>query len=377
MSIQGFLIPWMLVGILNTGPDLVGYSRALIMLPPMAVLFIGGVFADGMDSRKLLLVLSIAVCVPPLVIGQITLGFWPVVAFGMAMAILQSLSDPARQAMLSRITRTDIQRTVTLTTVVTSLVGVCGVWIGGQLESIGLDRVLLLQAVLFVLGMVTLSRLPSLPAYTSSSPKLTAGFKAAWKQPLVRNMIALNFFSSLFNAGAYAVSVPFIVRDVYHGDAAFFASVMIAFTIGSIGSNVILYFFMPLLRPGRVYVLMQLVRPVILCILFFEPSIWLFFASIFVWGLNMGVTATLSRTTVQELAPASHRAQVLAVLLFSFMVSSPISAIILGQLIQATDPLTGLLPGIPVSLMIFLIGTLASGLWSYRSVSHPAKNIAK
>ena len=91
----------------------------------------------------------------------------------------------------------------------------------------------------------------------------------------------------------------------------------------------------------------------------------------------MGVTATLSRTTVQELAPASHRAQVLAVLLFSFMVSSPISAIILGQLIQATDPLTGLLPGIPVSLMIFLIGTLASGLWSYRSVSHPAKNIAK
>jgi hypothetical protein len=371
MSIQGFLIPWMLVGILNTTPDLVGYSRALIMLPPMAVLFIGALFADGMDSRKLLLALSVAVCIPPLIIGQIPLSFWPVVAFGMVMAIFQSLSDPARQAMLSRITRTDIQRTVTLTTVITSLVGVGGVWIGGQLELLGIERVLLLQAALFVLGIVALSRLPSLPAYTSSSPNLAAGFKAVWRRPLVRNIIALNFFSSLFNAGAYAVSVPFIVRDVYHGDAAFFASVMIAFTIGSIGSNVILYFFMPLLHPGRVYVLMQLVRPVILGILFFEPSLWLFFTSIFVWGLNMGVTATLSRTTVQELAPASHRAQVLAILLFSFMVSSPISAIILGQLIQATDPLTGLLPGIPVSLLIFAIGAFASGLWSYRSVSHP------
>jgi hypothetical protein len=142
---------------------------------------------------------------------------------------------------------------------------------------------------------------------------------------------------------------------------------MIIFTVGSIGSNVILLLFMPLRHPGRLFLLMQLSRVAILALLWVKPSLWLFYLAMFAWGLNMGVTTTMVRTTVQELAPAPVRAQILSVLLLSFLVSSPISSVLLGVLISQTAPLTALLPGIIVSLAIFAIGIRFTGLWSYRS----------
>lgn len=373
MSLQGFLITWMLVGILDVPPGQYSLSRALIEIPPMAVLFLGGLWADRTDGRRVLMLVTIAVTLPPLALAPMAenLSFWPVVAFAMAMAVAQSMSDPARQAMINHVTRTDIQRTVTLVTIVTTFVGLGGVWLGGHLDKIGLTTVLLIESAVFAISLGAVYRLPKLPVTRTSAPNLTEGFKRLWALPLVRNVIGLNFLSSLFNAGAYIVGMPYIVTEVYEGDAQFFAQVMIFFTIGSVGSNIILFFIMPLLYPGRVFLVMQLTRIAILCLLWFEPPVWLFLGTILLWGLNMGVTSTLVRTTVQELAPPSHRAQILAFLLFSFMVSSPISAVLLGALIEVTDPMSALLPGIPISLAIFLIGISASGLWAFRSPSAP------
>ncbi|HET6473012.1 MAG TPA: hypothetical protein VFG38_14300, partial [Pseudomonadales bacterium] len=70
---------------------------------------------------------------------------------------------------------------------------------------------------------------------------------------------------------------------------------------------------------------------------------------------------------VQELAGGEHRAQILSVLLVSFMISAPLSSLLLGNLIAGFDPLTALLPGVAMSLVIFAAGLAASGLWQYEA----------
>ena len=240
-------------------------------------------------------------------------------------------------------------------------------WLGGHLEKIGLPIILLLQAACFALGAGAARQMPPMPpAAHRDRPDLLAGIKATWRTPLIRNIIGLNFLSSLANAGAYIVAIPFIVKQVYHGDAALFSSVMVVFTAGSIGSNVVLLRFMPLLRPGRLFLLMQLTRVIILGTLWINPAQWLFYIVMFGWGFNMGVTSTLVQTTVQELASGIHRAQILSVLLVSFMVSAPLSSMLLGNLIALYDPLTALIPAIVISLVIFAIGVTSSGLWRYQ-----------
>jgi hypothetical protein len=315
--------------------------------------------------------MHIAVALPPLAIAAVVamdgLSFWNVILFGIAVASVQAISDPARQSLLSRVARTDIQRTVTLMTIVTSLVGLAGVWLGGRIDEVGLGTVLVLQSLFFLAGAGAIRRLPTYPVRPSSRVDVFAGIKAVWRAPLIRDIIGLNFLSSLFNAGAYVVAVPFIVTEVYGGDAAFFSTVILVFTAGSIGSNVLLLRFMPLLRPGRLFVLMQLTRVAILAVLWTRPPLWLFYVAIVAWGFNMGITTTLVRTTVQEVAPEANRAQTLSILLLSFMVSAPASSVLLGWLIAGYDPLTALVPGIVMSLVIFGFGSATKGLWRYEA----------
>src|SRR4030095_4291825 len=259
MSLQGFLITWMLVGILDTAPQIVGYGRMLMEMPPLLVLLLGGVVADRVDGRALLTGMHVAVALPPLAIAAAVvagaLSFWVVIAFGIAVAMIQAVSDTAPASLLSRVARTDIQRTVTLMTIVTSLVGLGGVWLGGRIDKLGLATVLLLQSLMFVAGAAAVRRLPTYPVRPTSRVDVFGGIKAVWRAPLIRDIIGLNFLSSLFNAGAYVVAIPFIVKDVYGGDAAFFSTVILVFTAGSIGSNVLLLRFMPLLRPGKLFIL--------------------------------------------------------------------------------------------------------------------------
>ena len=379
MSLQGFLFTWLLVGILERPADEAGYARSMAEFPPLLVLLLGGVLGDRFNGRSYLGVMHVLMALPPLalilVYTQGLMGYWWVVMFGVSMASIQALSDPARQSMLSRVALIDLQRAVTLMTVFTSLVGLGGVYLGGRLDVLGLPTVLGAQAAFFLAGIIAVRRLPTLPPLITgverTRPNLAAGLKAVWAASLIRNFIALNFVSSLFNAGAYVIAIPYIAKEVYHGDALFLAMVMIIFTVGAIGSNVLLLLFMPLKHPGRLYLLLQLTRMFILGILLLQPSLWLFYLVMLAWGLNMGVTTTLIRTTVQELAPATYRAQILSVLLLSFVVSSPISSILLGLLIAQTTPLAAMIPGIFISGLIFLVGVSRSGLWGYQSPSAP------
>ena len=164
--------------------------------------------------------------------------------------------------------------------------------------------------------------------------------------------------------------IPFIVKDVYGGGAGLYSWVVILFTIGSIGSSLLLLAFMPLRRPGRRFLTMQLSRVLILLVIWSEPPLWLFYAALVAWGVNAGVTTTLARSIVQELAPPNERAQILSVLLLSFMSAAPISSLLLGQVIEQFNPLNALLPGIVISFVIFGIGVARSGLWEYESRSH-------
>jgi hypothetical protein len=372
MSLQGFLFSWLLVGVLERPANEVGIARSLAEFPPLIVLFLGGLLGDRFDGRNYLSLMHVLVALPPLLLAAVytsgSLGYWWVVLFGVLMSSVQALSDPARQSLISRVTRMDIQRAVTIMVITSALVGLSGFYLGGRLDVLGLATVLLLQSALFIGGLFAVRQLPSLPRVAASGPApgIGAGLAAVWQAPLVRNVISLNFLSSLFNAGAYVVAIPYIVKAVYHGDAAFFATVMMVFSAGSISSNVLLLTFMPLLRPGRLFLLMQLTRVAILLLLYAQPSLWLFYVGMFAWGVNMGVTTTLVRTTVQELADPARRSQVLSILLLSFMVTAPVSSLLLGMLIEFTTPLAALLPGVFVSLVIFVAGAWKSGLWQYQ-----------
>ncbi len=376
LAIQQLLISWLLVGILLLPGGQVGLAQALIGLPGILLMLLGGATADRIDPRTLLIrVYGVAWVFPFFLLTMVYLGLlniWTVSLFGVAMSTAIAYASPAQQAILNRTAGHDVQRGVTVATAITFVVQIFGLMISGQMEIVGIEIVLVIQAISLVLGALAVRGIHALPPSAAPSRKpamelIWEGFRAAYDNRPVLHTLVTTFLSGVFNFGAFAIAVPFIVKHAYDGDALGFATIMIIFYGGATVSNAIQYWIMPLARPGFWFLAMQATRAVILFFIWLQPSWWLLSVLMFIWGLNMGVTTNLGRAIVQEASAPDHLARLLSVLNLGVMGAMPIGALILGLVIQGFGELNALLPAIFVSICLCVYGFVFTGLGDYES----------
>ncbi len=374
-SMQQLLIAWLLIGVLDTSAERVGLSQAIVGIPGLLLMLWGGATADRVDPRGLLMrVYAIAAGVPLLLVlvdGAGALNYWTVTAWALLMSVASSYSSPADAAILNRAASGRVQEAVTASTAAGFVVQVIGFVLAGQIERIGLATVLIAQSTALVFGAFAVRALaPQLPAATPQKTtwrSVYEGLEVIGHDALLRGVLLLNFTSMLFNAGAYSLVVPFLVTKVYGGDAALLAWVLVVFFGGGALMNFVMLRFMPMRQPGRLFLIMQVTRALIYLVLWLEPPLAAMIATMFVWGLNMGCTTTLSRAMIQESAGEQYRGRILSVYNVGFIGAQPIGAMMLGGVVAAFGILNGLVPGFIVSIAICIYGVISTPIWTYRS----------
>ena len=375
-AMQQLLLSWILIGILELPATQVGMIQALAGIPGIFLMLLGGASADGRDPRALLIqVYSIAPIMPLLLIAIINvnqLNIWPVIIWALGMSVVISYSSPAQQAILSRVAGQDIQKAVSATTTIGFLVQMLGLSVAGTMDELGLVPVLTFQAICVGLGAVAVRRLkprpPELPASRQPTWKIILdGLHAVYRHKVIFQVLTINFVSSIFNAGAFATVFPFIIKRMYDGDALLLSMMMIIFYGSAAVSNFLMFRMLPLTRPGKVFLIMQLSRMLILGLMWLRPEFWLMVIASIAWGLNMGVTTTLARSIVQESASEQYRARILSVYSLGLIGSAPIGALMLGWMIDMFGTLNALLPAIFISFALFLYGVFFSDVFNYES----------
>ena len=132
LAMQQLLLSWMLIGILQLPADQVGLLQAIIGIPGVLLMLMGGASADRSDPREMLIkVYFIAPILPIFLIFMEMyqwLGVATVTIWGLGMSVVQSYSMPGQQAILNRITRSSVQQGVTAATAI------------GFLRQYGLDQ---------------------------------------------------------------------------------------------------------------------------------------------------------------------------------------------------------------------------------------------
>ena len=377
LAMQQLLLSWLLVGILLLPADKVGIIQASIALPGILLMLWGGAKADQIDPRRILLNGYLLAWILPICLIAIIefglLNLWSVACFGLLMSVITSVVTPAQQSLLNQIARQDIQRGVTAVTGIGFVVQIIGFGLAGQLEIIGTNNVLLIQAAALLLTSIAVAGLkPTAQLKTKENDRqmisdITLGFKAVVQNKTIFNTLLITFISGIFNAGAFLTAIPFIVKRVYEGSALGFATVMVIFYSGAAISNLIQYKLMPLAKPGFWFLVLQLSRILVLFLVWIEPDWTFLLAVLFAWGLNMGVTTNLSRTIVQEASETVFLARILSVYNIGLMGSIPVGAIIIGYVIEQYGTMSAMIPGMFLSALVFLYGILFTGLRSYRS----------
>lgn len=344
------LYAWLVVGVLRETASWVGVAQMVPMLPSLFFLLAGGVLADRVDLRRLLLALHVSAAVTAAGLGAVVgaghLSLAILLGYAAVWGTIQAFAGPARDSMISVVSGSDLMRAVTGVTLAQFL----GVALGSQLGAVGgwlgNAAALGVQASVLVLGLVPVSRLARTAPHASAArgPALAAmrdGLREVRRSERLFPVALLVAANGLLFMGPFAVLCPLIVRDVYGGGIASLSLVMMALPLGTIAGSAAVLLRGGVRRKGRAFLLALLGVAVILVGFRAQPPFPVFVAAIFVWGVCHSVFFNTSRTLFQEAAPASHRARVLSVHSLGFLGLAPFSHLGAGLLASAFGPLTG------------------------------------
>lgn len=231
---------------LTDSPMALGTVTALQFLPIMFLSLFGGVLADRVPKRKVVLATQTAALLQATLFGAlVALGLiqvWHIYLLAALQGIINAIDNPVRQAFAAElVSREDRANAIALNSMLFNGARVIGPALAGILiAKVGAASALFLNAASFlsILGAIVLmnpNAFFSKPAVQSSdSPmkQLAEGLRYTWHTPIVLSVMITVGFIGTFGYN-FSVVLPLLGGFVLHTDAMGFGALSSALGIGS------------------------------------------------------------------------------------------------------------------------------------------------
>lgn len=375
-GIQAVIFAWLVTMVLHESPKFVGAAQMAMLLPAMLLMLVGGSLADHYGGRRLVMLghlLAIAASLfLILLIAFDQFSYMGIIVFAIVMGTVQAIVAPARDGLLALVAQGRIQRRVMQASMIQFGVQMLGFIAASFADHTGAILILGIQCVSLILGILAYSRLqvgfpaPSVsthPSLRQIFASIHEGYLTVRQSPSMRMVVVQNCAMGMFFMGSYIVTIPLIVRETYGGSAAELSYLNTTNSLGLVITIMLLLKLGDIKRQGRALLLAQGIG----CFCLAGSGLGIGFewmvVFIFAWGICGGVAMTMSRTVMQEQAPADQRARMMAFYSFSFMGSGPIGALFCGFLADAVGPENALIVSSVLMLTVVTVVSLISSLW--------------
>jgi hypothetical protein len=379
LGIQMVLFPWLVAVVLRMDAFAVGVAQAAVMAPSLLFLPLGGLVADRGNPRQLLLRYHLLYAAPPLALAVVLwtggLSYPLLIAYGIAAGAIGAFAIPTRDALLPVVAgKGTLPKAVALATALQFGGQLLGIAFASTADRFGAVPLLVLHAAMVLAGCFFVRRLPDPPPHPPVEHpgfwrSVGEGVSAAAKSDQIWPVLLLNFGVGIFYVGPFMAVLPLAIRDHYGGGAAELAYTNLAFWAATIVASMAL---MGLARRvtlrGRLIGLAVLVGAFVLIALAMLPSFPVFVALNFVWGIGAGITMTQSRTVVQIVAPATHRARLMSLFQLGLSGGGPIGAFLTGTICAVWGLQAAMLLPAAAMFLLILVVLFRSRLWTMRTV---------
>jgi MFS family permease len=343
---------WLVLDLTGSGSWL-GVVAALQFLPLLVIGPWGGLVADRVDKRRLLLATQSAAGVLAAVLGLITLTgsvqLWMVLVLAVALGVVTALDNPTRQAFVVEMVGTDdVTNAVTLNSVMINAARAIGPAVAGVLiASTGMAPTFLLNAGSYGLVVVALiamdpSRLQRGAPATRGPGQLREGLRYVARTPALRTPLLLMVVAGMF-AYEFSVTLPLLARYAFEGDARTLGILNSALGAGAVVGG--------LITAGRnaptdrsVSVAAVLFGGLLL-VTAAAPTLWLAAATLLLTGA-LSITFIASANSLLQLrAPGPYRGRVMALWSIALLGTTTIGAPIVGWVGQVAGARASLAVG--------------------------------
>ena len=337
--IQQVTIGW-LVWELSGSATMVGIASSLRFLPFLFIGPFGGVAADRMDRRRLLMITqtlmaSVAVLFA-VVVALDWVRVWHAMVFSFLMGCGFAMNAPVRQSLIANtVPLNELGNAIALNATAINATRIIGPAVGGVLiVTFGVAGNFLLQAGLYLcmVAVIFPMKVPyrdTLSASKSSAlGSLKEGVHYVWDNKTMFGLMMLNFIPSLFVMPILQI-MPAFTAEVLHAKANIYGYLMTSFGVGALLATLTMASFGNMIRSGWLGI-SALSSAAIFVILFSQSTLlWVVFFLLAALGFSQLIFRVNNNTLVQTLAPDSLRGRVMAIYQMDHALM-PLSASALG-----------------------------------------------
>ncbi len=350
---------------LTGSPVALGTVATLQFLPMLVFPLLGGVVADRLPRRRLLIATQTGALLQAVVLGLLvwsgTVQYWEVAVLALMLGLTNAFGNPAQQALVPEIVgRELVGNAVALNSIQFNLARLVGGAIGGlAVATLGIAATLFLNAASYLPAIAVLATMR--PAHAAiragtggagSSPRRVAadigeGVRYALGTPSIRRVLALFGIVGLLGFN-WTVAIPLLAVSLGAGPTGF-GALMSGFGVGSLVAG--LFLMRSSEATERRLVAGGLALGAILVLLGLSSAYGVSFVLMVAAGLA-GITATVTANTrLQLLTPDVYRGRVMSMFVMLMGGTTPIGALLLGGIAEAW--------GIRVGLTVFGALTVA------------------
>jgi MFS family permease len=357
---------WLVLTLTGSATTL-GVIVALQTLPVLLLGPYGGVVADRIDKRRLMVILQIAMGVQALILGVLTVmgtvRLWEIGALAALLGLNNAFENPARQAfMLEMVGGESLRNAVSLNSVLVNVARVIGPAVAGALiATVGEGPCFLLNAASFgavVASLVTLDRGAIHPSPPSGREpgQLREGLRYVRRSPELGVPLLMMALAGAL-AYEFQVTLPVMARQGLHVGATGYGFMTAAMGVGAVVGGLFVA------TKGRTglppLVLAASAFGVVLALAAMAPDLPLELVALALAGGASISFMSTGNSTLQLSAAPSMRGRVMALWFVAFQGSTPIGGPIVGWVMAQAGARAGLGVGGVTCFVVALLGLLA------------------
>jgi len=311
---------------------LVGLSR---VVPIVAFSLVGGVVADALDRRRLMLATqTVATLVAALLAWLTFRGLsspLPIYVLAGLSSAVNAFDAPARQALLpSLVPRAVLPNALSLYSTMFQVASVAGPALAGLMlaatpnDATGPGWVYAANAVSFLAVIVSLLMMRDLPQRAGGERKpvrvgsAMEGLRFVFREPLIRSTMLLDFFATFF-ASATAL-LPIFAQDILHVGERGYGLLSSAQAVGAFVAGIAMAHFEPVIRRRGPVLLWSVAAYGVSTIAFgIAPTFVLAFVCLALSGAADTVSMVLRNIIRQTRTPDELRGRMTSVNMIFFM----------------------------------------------------------
>jgi MFS family permease len=358
---------WLVLELTHSGTAL-GLVVAAQFLPVLLLAPYGGLLADRLDKRRLLMTTQTVLGLLALVLGTLVVTgavrLWMVVVLAVLFGLVNACDNPGRQSFaLEMVGRERLRNAVSLNSVMVNAARALGPAVAGVLiATIGTGLCFLINAVSYIAVLTALGRMdttdlrPSPPAAREPG-QVRAGLRYVRATPeLLVPLLMLALVGTL--AYEFTVVLPLLARTTFAGGPVTFGVLTAAMGAGAIVGG--------LAAAGRSG---NGLRPMAGAALAFggailaaalAPTLAFEVVAMAAVGATSVTFLATGNTTLQLASDPRYRGRVMALWAMAFLGSTPLGGPVVGAVAEGTSPRVALALGGFACLVAAAIGVLAS-----------------